>query len=129
MKTFILSSLLILIVSCGGVPSIKHQEDIEQIVDLVLAKQITVEDAENQIKDLGYIDATFHLNDNSQSEYDSTVAIQLTKGVMIFGPNHENFLYDFASKPKNSGSVKHEPASYERIQISERWYHEETGFD
>ena len=123
-----LISILIFLSSISCSSLISNQDEIERLTSRYLKNELSKKELRQAIIKLGYLDVEIGMTKKSISYMDSIVEIFVEKGT-LFGRNAKFYLYDFSAKPRNIGSQVIQNASYKRIQVSERWYIEEYGFD
>lgn len=112
----------------------EKQDVLIEIYNLALADTLVTVHRDDTVKAAGLLRKCGIMRmkiDYGQSESiigaDSLVTF-VKNPANIFVPE-KRILYDFASTPRNFGSERLINASYERVQINDRWYFETEGFD
>lgn len=112
----------------------EKQDVLIEIYNLALADSLIIVNRDDTVNAAGLLrkyGITRMKIEYGQSESiigaDSIVTFVKTSS-NIFVPE-KRILYDIAYKPRNFRSEKLVNASYERVQINDRWYFESEGFD
>ena len=134
MKTsFFILIFIICLVGCSSLNSentLNYKNDLKNLFESIREKGVSSQNSKDNftMRRLGIdkIEIKYNTNHTEMIEADSIVIFHKFERVPFY---HERIIYDFADLPQNFGDEEIITASYKRVQLNERWYFEEFGFD
>lgn len=119
---------------------LKYKEDLNNLVSKFEKYDDGIYDRDEFdefiIDDIDQLDIDLVVKNGNKKNPDYSGFIEENDSLLIFikkanslFDKEKRIIYDFTEKPRNFGNKKITGASYKVIQVDERWYYSEIGFD